>query len=39
VMVKVSFVSKGKRRQSVVEVKYGDLDTIAKGKMVQFALF
>ncbi len=39
VMVKVSFISKGKRRQSVVEVKYGDLDSIAKGKMVQFALF
>ena len=38
VLVKVTIIE-GKRKQSTLEVKYGDLDEVAKGKPVQFRLF
>ncbi len=39
VVVKVSIVEGRRKKQSTVEVKYGDIDEIAKGKPVQFCLF
>lgn len=39
VLVKVSILEGKKKRQSTVEVKYGDIDDVAKGKPVQFCLF
>jgi len=39
VTVKVSFIEGKKRSRSVVEINAGDLDTVAAGRMIQFALF
>jgi SNF2 family DNA or RNA helicase len=39
ITVKVSFIEGKKKSRSVVEVDANDLDTIAAGRMVQFALF
>jgi hypothetical protein len=39
VTVKVSFIEGKKRSRSVVEINAGDLDAVAAGRMVQFALF
>lgn len=39
VTVKVTFLDGKRKRKSVVEVTYGDLDRIAAGRPVQFALF
>ena len=39
IIVKVSFLDGKKRSRSVVEVAYGDLDKVAAGRPVQFALF
>jgi len=39
VLVKVSLVEGRKKSRSVVEVRYDDLDNIAQGKPIQFALF
>ena len=38
-MVRVSIVTGKKKKQSVVEVKYGDLEKVANGMPVQFCLF
>jgi len=38
VVVKVTVIE-GKRKQSTLEVKYGDIDTVLKGKIAQFAMF
>lgn len=39
VLVKVSFIEGKKKSRSVVEVRYDDLDNVAQGKPIQFALF
>jgi len=39
VIVKVSILEGKRKKQSTVEVRYGDLDEVAKGKPVQFCLF
>lgn len=39
VMIKVSFFENKKKRQSTLEVAYGDLEKALKGKTAQFALF
>jgi len=39
VLVKVSILEGKRKKQSTVEVRYGDLDEVAKGKPVQFCLF
>jgi SNF2 family DNA or RNA helicase len=39
VTIKVSFIEGRKRSRSVVEINASDLDTVAAGRMVQFALF
>jgi hypothetical protein len=39
VTVKVSFIEGKKRSRSLVEINAGDLDTVAAGRMIQFALF
>jgi hypothetical protein len=39
VMVRVSIITGKKKKQSVVEVKYGDLEKVANGMPVQFCLF
>jgi hypothetical protein len=39
VMVKVSILEGKRKKQSTVEVRYGDLDEVAKGKPIQFCLF
>ena len=39
VTVKVSFIEGKKKSRSVVEINAGDLDAVAAGRMVQFALF
>ncbi|MEW6418576.1 MAG: DEAD/DEAH box helicase [Nitrospirota bacterium] len=39
VVVKVSIVEDKKKKQSVLEVKYGDLDSILNGRPAQFAMF
>jgi len=39
VTVKVSFIEGKKRSRSIVEVNAGDLDTVAAGRKIQFALF
>lgn len=37
--VKVSFIEEKRKSRSVVEINAADLDTVAAGRMVQFALF
>ncbi len=39
VAVKVSFIEGKRKSRSIVEVNLGDLDAVAKGRPVQFALF
>jgi SNF2 family DNA or RNA helicase len=39
VVIRVSIITGKKKRQSVVEVKDGDLDSIANGNPIQFCLF
>lgn len=39
VLVKVTILEGKKKKQSVVEVRYGDIDEVAKGRPVQFCLF
>ncbi|OPY71411.1 MAG: hypothetical protein A4E63_01553 [Syntrophorhabdus sp. PtaU1.Bin050] len=39
VTIKVSFIEGRKKSRSVVEINADDLDTVAAGRMVQFALF
>lgn len=39
VIVKVSLMEGKKKKRSVVEVTYGDLETFSHGKPIQFALF
>ncbi len=39
VTVKVSFIEGTKRSRSIVEVNAGDLDSVAAGRKIQFALF
>ena len=39
VTVKVSFIEGKKKSRSVVEINAGDLDAVAAGRMIQFALF
>ena len=39
VTVKVSFIEGKKRSRAVVQINAGDLDALAAGRMVQFALF
>jgi len=39
IVVKVSLLEGKKKKQSVVEVSYKDLDTFGQGKPIQFALF
>ncbi len=39
VTVKVSFIEGKKRSRSIVEVNAGDLDSVAAGRKIQFALF
>jgi SNF2 family DNA or RNA helicase len=39
VVVRVSIVKGKKKKQSTVEVKYGDLDSVLDGKVAQFAMF
>jgi len=39
VVVKVMLIEGKKKKQSVVEVKYGDLDSVLNGKPAQFAMF
>ena len=39
VTVKVSFIEGKKKSRSVVEINAGDLETVAAGRMIQFALF
>jgi len=39
VMVRVSIITGKKKKQSVVEVKYRDLEKVANGMPVQFCLF
>jgi len=38
-VINVTVITKGKRKVSRLSVRYGDLDTELKGKMVQFELF
>jgi hypothetical protein len=38
-MVRVSIITGKKKKQSMVEVKYGDLEKVANGMPVQFCLF
>jgi hypothetical protein len=39
VVVKVSIVEDKKKKQSILEVKYGDLDSVLNGRPAQFAMF
>jgi len=39
VVVKVSVVEDKKKKQSILEVKYGDLDSVLNGRPAQFAMF
>lgn len=39
VVVKVSIIEGKKKKQSTVEVKYGELDSVLNGKIAQFAMF
>lgn len=39
VLIRVSIIEGKKRKQSTVEVKYGDLEEVADGRPVQFCLF
>jgi hypothetical protein len=39
VLVKVSLIEGKKKSRSVVEIRYDDLDNVAQGKPIQFALF
>jgi len=39
VVVKVTILGNKKKRQSTLEVKYGDLDSVLNGRAAQFALF
>jgi hypothetical protein len=39
VTVKVSFFDGKNKKKSTVEVKYGNLDSELKGKLIQFCLF
>jgi len=39
VVIRVSIIESKKKKQSVVEVNYGDLEEVANGRPVQFCLF
>lgn len=39
VVIRVSIIESKKKKQSTVEVKYGDLEKVANGKPIQFCLF
>jgi SNF2 family DNA or RNA helicase len=39
VVVKVSIMEDKKKRQSILEVKYGELDSVLNGRPAQFAMF
>jgi len=39
VLIRVSIIEGKRKKQSTVEVKYGDIEEVAKGRPVQFCLF
>lgn len=39
VVIKISLIETGKKKQSTLEIKYGEIDSLLSGKIAQFCMF